>query len=225
MTNSPFKYEEKEGDYYSNVRQDLLTLLPKNSQNLKVLEIGAGYGATLSFLKKQGIASEVVGVDIPENEGTLGFDNIDEFFYADAEKLDLSNYKGHFDYIILADVLEHLVHPDEVLQSMKELLNKDGKILVSMPNFRTKQAFYKVFIKGDFSYEESGLFDYTHLRFFCKKNIRTLIEDNGYEVESMISSLKAYKGKSLSKIVNLLTFRIFEEFFSVQYLVRAKPKT
>ena len=224
MTNSPFKYEEKEGDYYSNVRHDLLTLLPTDSKNRRFLEIGAGYGATLSFLKKQGIASEVVGVDIPENEGTLGFDNIDEFFYADAEKLDLSKYKGHFDYIILADVLEHLVHPDEVLKSMKELLNKDGQILVSMPNFRTKQAFFKVFIKGDFSYEESGLFDYTHLRFFCKKNIRALIEDNGYEVESMISSLKAYKGKSLSKIVNLLTFRIFEEFFSVQYLVRAKPK-
>ncbi len=224
MTNSPFKYEEKEGDYYSNVRQDLLTLLPKNSQNLKILEIGAGYGATLFFLKKEGIASEVVGVDIPENEGTLAFDNIDEFFYVDAEKLDLGKYKGHFDYIILADVLEHLVHPDEVLQTMKELLCKEGKILVSMPNFRTKQAFFKVFIKGDFSYEESGLFDYTHLRFFCKKNIRALIEDNGYEVESMVSSLKTYKGRSISKIVNLLTFRIFEEFLSVQYLVRAKPK-
>ena len=146
MTNSPFKYEEKQEDYYSNVRYDLLTLLPKDSKNLKFLEIGAGYGATLSFLKKEGIASEVVGVDIPENEGTSPFNNIDAFFYADAEKLDLSKYEGHFDCIIFADVLEHLVYPKEVLAKLKSLLKEDGFILVSIPNVRHKKALYKLFI-------------------------------------------------------------------------------
>ena len=222
MTNSPFKYEEKQEDYYSNVRHDLLTLLPENSKNLKILEIGAGYGATLSFLKKEGIASEVVGVDIPENEGTLPFDNIDAFFYADAEKLNLSKYEGHFDCIIFADVLEHLVYPKEVLAKLKSLLKKEGFILVSVPNVRHKKALYKIFIKGNFTYEEQGLFDYTHLRFFCKKDIKELVSTGGYTIERMVSSLKTYDKPSGSKIFNAITFGIFEEFLSVQYLVKAK---
>lgn len=222
MANSPFKYEEKQEDYYSNVRHDLLTLLPKDAKNLRILEIGAGYGATLSFLKKEGIASEVVGVDIPENEGTLPFDNIDAFFYADAEKLDLSEYKGHFDCIIFADVLEHLVYPKELLEQMKSLLNEDGFILLSIPNVRHKKALYKIFIKGNFTYEEHGLFDYTHLRFFCKKDMKELVSGGGYTIEQMVSSLKTYNKPSGSKIFNAITFRIFEEFLSVQYLVKAK---
>lgn len=222
MANRPFKYEEKQEDYYSNVRHDLLTLLPKDSKNLKILEIGAGYGATLSFLKKQGIASEVVAVDIPENEGTSPFDNIDAFFYADAEKLDLSKYEEHFDCIIFADVLEHLVYPKEVLDQMKSLLHEDGYILVSVPNVRHKKALYKIFIKGNFAYEEHGLFDYTHLRFFCKKDIKELVSDGGYTIERIVSSLKTYNKPSGSKIFNAITLGIFEEFLSVQYLVKAK---
>ena len=216
------RYEEKDNTYYSNIRLDLLSLLPKDSSNLKVLEVGAGTGATLSYLKEQKIAAEVVGVDIPESKVNSIPSTIDKFIYGDAESLDLSEYDNYFDCIIFADVLEHLVHPKELLIKLKTLLKDEGCILISIPNIRHKKALYKIFIKGNFSYEESGLFDYTHLRFFCKKNIKQLVSDGGYEIEQMVSSLKTYNKPSSSKILNTITFRIFEEFLSVQYLVKAK---
>mgnify|MGYP006076941207 FL=1 len=215
-------YEDKEQEYYKNVRLDLLSLLPSSSKGLKVLEIGAGYGATLSYLKEKNIAEEVVGIDIPSNKGTSPFKNIDKFFYEDIEKLELKEYFGYFDYIILADVLEHLIHPSEVLKKIQALLKDEGEVLISIPNIRHRKAIYKIFIKGDFAYEESGLFDYTHLRFFCKKNIRELVDQNGFKTNQMVSSLKIYKKSSASKLLNTLTFGLFEEFLTVQYLLKAK---
>jgi 2-polyprenyl-3-methyl-5-hydroxy-6-metoxy-1,4-benzoquinol methylase len=196
--------------------------LTPSSKGLKVLEIGAGYGATLSYLKEKNIAEEVVGVDIPSNKGTSPFKNIDQFFYEDIEKFEFKQYEGYFDYIILADVLEHLIHPREVLEKMQHLLKDEGEVLISIPNIRHWKGVSKVFLKGDFTYEESGLFDYTHLRFFCKKNIKELVEKSGFQISKIVSSIKIYKKRSPSKILNAITFGIFEEFLSVQYLVSAK---
>ncbi|MBL4605962.1 MAG: methyltransferase domain-containing protein [Flavobacteriaceae bacterium] len=217
-------YNNKEDSYYNNVRLDVLSLLPVSSKELVVLEIGAGHGATLSFLKNEKIAKEVIGLDIPSNKGTCLFKNIDRFIYEDVENFDLKEYNTYFDYIILADVLEHLVNPDDVLKKLKPLLKEKGELLISIPNFRHKRALYKVFLKGDFSYEASGIFDYTHLRFYCKKNIKELVVNNGFKIDQMVSSLKTYKKLSPSKILNAVTFGVFEEFLTVQYLVRTKPK-
>ena len=216
------KYEDKNESYYTNVRLDLLSLLPENYHGIKVLEIGAGSGSTLAYLKANKIATEVIGLDIPESKRNVNSDLVDKFIYGDIEKLNLEEYEDYFDCILLADVLEHLVDPDKVLKKAKRLLKEDGIILVSMPNIRHFKAFIKIFIKGNFSYEESGTFDYTHLRFFCKGDIQKLIYKGGFDIEKIVSSIKIYKGKSMSKLINKLTFGIFEEFFSVQYLLIAR---
>ena len=58
-------YEDKNVKYYTNIRFDLIKLLPKNSR-AKVLELGAGGGDTLIELKKQNLAAEVVGIELME---------------------------------------------------------------------------------------------------------------------------------------------------------------
>jgi len=211
-------YDKKGADYYSNIRLDLINLIDKKSQNLKVLEIGAAYGETLFYLKQNGIASEVVGVDIFEDaKNKQNYKPLDQFIFGDIEKIDLPEYFQHFDLILLADVLEHLFEPKSVLETLKKYLKEDGKIIISMPNIRYYSALYKIVFKGDFKYEESGIFDYTHVRFYCRKNIQELLETAGYKVLKQESSIINYQGKSIAKLINLITFGIFEEFFSTQY--------
>jgi 2-polyprenyl-3-methyl-5-hydroxy-6-metoxy-1,4-benzoquinol methylase len=211
-------YDKKGADYYSNVRLDLINLIDKQTQNLKVLEIGAGYGETLFYLKKNKIAAEVVGVDLFEDKNNKqNYKPLDNFIFGNIEEIDLPQYENYFDLILLPDVLEHLFEPKMVLNKIKEYLNTNGKIIVSMPNFRHYSALIKIFIKGDFRYEESGIFDYTHLRFYCRKNIQELLESSGYKILKEESSIKNYKGKSIAKIINSLTFGLLEEFFSLQY--------
>jgi 2-polyprenyl-3-methyl-5-hydroxy-6-metoxy-1,4-benzoquinol methylase len=211
-------YEEKDKGYYSNVRLDLINLINRDNSKLKVLEIGAAYGETLFYLKENKIASEVVGVDLFEDvKNKQNYKNIDRFIFGNIEQIDLVEYYDYFDIILLPDVLEHLLEPKPVLNKIKKYLKKDGKIIVSMPNIRHYSALIKIFIKGDFRYEESGIFDYTHMRFYCRKNIKELIETSGYKVINQQSSIKNYSGKSVAKIINMITFSLFEEFFSYQY--------
>lgn len=211
-------YNEKAPDYFSNIRKDLINLINPNSKDLKILEIGAAYGETLYYLKESGIASEAVGVDIFEDvKNKQNYKSIDRFIFGDIEKIELSEYIQNFDLILLPDVLEHLFEPKSVLEKLKTYLKEDGQIILSMPNIRHYSAIYKIVFKGDFRYEESGIFDYTHVRFYCRKNIQELLETSGYKVLKQESSIKNFKGKSVAKLINLITFGIFEEFFSYQY--------
>ena len=216
-------YYEKSTTYFSNIRLELINLIEAEQKGLNILEVGAAYGETLHYLKNNGVASYAVGIDIFEDKSNKqNYKEIDQFIFGNIEEIELSEFHKQFDIILLPDVLEHLIEPNAVLNKLKKCLNQNGKIIVSMPNIRHYSALNKIFIKGDFSYEESGIFDYTHMRFYCKKNIKALLESSGYTVIKQESSIDNYKGKSFSKILNLVTFRVFEEFFSYQYFFVAK---
>ena len=104
-------YGEKEAVYFTDPRRDLIRLIPSRSAN-KILEIGAGGGDTLIEIKKQNLATEVVGVDLMEIPDSKQSDpGIDNFIICDVEEADLRLPTSYFDVIILGDVLEHLVDP------------------------------------------------------------------------------------------------------------------
>lgn len=211
-------YENKETDYYSNVRLDVISLLEKNKKYQKALEIGAAYGETLFYLKKNEVIVEAIGVDIFEDKKNKErYKQIDKYIFENIENTNLTQYSNYFDLIILADVLEHLIEPNKVLEKVYNYSTQDVSILVSIPNIRHYSAFYKIFVKGDFKYEESGIFDYTHFRFYCKKNMIQLFETNNFKIEKIKGSINVYKGKSVTKLFNYLTFNLFESFFSKQY--------
>lgn len=211
-------YQDKASDYYAGIRHDLIRLIDPNAKHLRVLEIGAGYGTTLYFLKENDIADEAVGVDIFEDKAnTNNYKPIDRFIFGDITGVDLPEYQNYFDLILLADVLEHITEPKPVLQRLQTYLKDKGKIIVSMPNIRHYSAIKKIVFQGDFRYEESGIFDYTHFRFYCRKNIAELLVQSNLKILKEESSIKNYKGKSFAKLLNRMTFRLFEEFFSYQY--------
>lgn len=211
----------KNESYYSNIRLDLVNLITKND-NFKVLEIGAGYGETLTYLKESRNAKEVIGVDLNFDKSKEKFYNqTDKFIFGDIEKISLDNYNNYFDVIILADILEHLKNPNDILEKLKQNLKKDGEIIASIPNIRNLNALYKIFIKGSFLYEDEGLFDNTHLRFYCKKDMITLFNESGFKVSFIESALKNYRQKSIKKTINRITFGLFEEFLTTQYFIRA----
>ena len=187
----------KKDSYYSNVRIDLVSLITKK-EGFKVLEIGAGYGETLRYLKESKGAKEAIGVDLNYDESKKdAYIQIDNFIFGDIEELSLDEYSNYFDVIILADVLEHLKEPEKVLKKLKKNLKKDGEIISSIPNIRTLHALNKIFIKGSFAYESEGLFDNTHYRFYCKKDMIALFNASRFKVSHIESALKKYNQKSI----------------------------
>jgi len=215
-------YENKDSSYYSNIRLDLVNLIDKNKTSLKVLEIGAAYGETLYFLKEKGIAIEAIGIELYEDKNNKKrYKNIDRFIFGNINEIDLPEFEGYFDLILLPDVLEHIFDPKVTLKKVHKYLKNEGEIIVSMPNIRHYSAFVYIFAKGDFKYEDSGIFDYTHVKFYCKKNMKELLETTNFKILKTESSIKNFKGKSLTKVINNITFGVFEEFFSTQYFFRS----
>jgi 2-polyprenyl-3-methyl-5-hydroxy-6-metoxy-1,4-benzoquinol methylase len=216
-------YENKLDGYYSNIRLDLIRLIKNPNKNLKILEIGAAYGETLYYIKNSGVASEVVGVDLFKDEQhPERYKQLDNFIFGDIQSLNMEKYYNYFDIILLPDVLEHIIEPLPVLEKVKQMVKQEGEIIISVPNIRHFSAFVKIFIKGNFEYQDSGIFDFTHMRFYCKSDLIRLVEKANYKVQLVEGSIKNYDKNSITKILNRLTFGLFEEFFSIQYFVKVK---
>ncbi len=187
-------YNNKPGDYYSNVRTEMLKYLP--SEATKIIDVGCGNGAFGKVLKEKG-NTEVWGIELMPDEAAQADKSLHKVFAGPVEenldKLPLE----YFDVAYFNDVLEHLADHYEVLKKIKSNLKPGGVVISSIPNIRYHNALIKLLIKKDWEYEEFGVMDHTHLRFFTGKSIRRMYEDLGYEIVihegiNKSRSLKAY---------------------------------
>jgi len=209
-------YLEKEKKYFSNIRRDIISFIGVE-KDLNILEIGAGTGATLLELKSSGVAKKIMGFDIVDvNEYKEYFDS---FIIGNVEHDTIPFELIFFDSIILADVLEHLVEPQKTIQELIPYLKKGGHFYISLPNVRNYEVFYKIFIKGSFEYTDEGIFDKTHIRFFCKRDMLNLIQSfSELKLQKIESNLKHIS--SIKSTFNKVTFGIFEQFLSTQYFIK-----
>ena len=97
----------------------------------------------------------------------------------------------------------------------------NGVVIASIPNFLYYENLRTVIFDADFKYEDSGILDKTHLRFFTKKNIIDLFQQNSFDITLISSKFDEDKGKKyfLSKI-----FKSLHKFFVTQYYVIAKKR-
>ncbi len=209
--------QEKNMGYFSNVRHDIIKLIPYN-QNNKILEVGCGEGNTLLTLKSMKKASYIAGIDIIDLNQK---EKLDKFICGDIEKRvsSLPFPETFFDIIICADILEHLVNPWKVVKELKKYLKLGGYFIASIPNIREIKTMTTIFLKGDFKYSDAGILDKTHLRFFCKKNMEKLFLEAGYKIDKITHNLSPKRN-----LVNKLTLGFWEEFFVMQYLIVARKE-
>ncbi|MBV5272916.1 MAG: class I SAM-dependent methyltransferase [Lamprocystis purpurea] len=210
--------DAQQDHYYNNVRRDLIALI--SGRGLVVLEIGSAEGATLAALKQLGIAQHATGVDIRSLPGQgQHHRHIDELIIGDIEQVAPTLPEYRYDLIICGDILEHLIDPWSTLGHLSRCLKPDGSIIASIPNICYIGALKKIVINRDFRYEDQGIFDRTHLRFFCKRNIITLFKQAGFKIVAINSTVD---GRNRSKwLFNTLTFGLFYEYLVKQFFVTA----
>ena len=89
-------------------------------------------------------------------------------------------YRGrYFDRIVLADVLEHLSDPADVLRSCSAFLKPDGSVLISVPNFAHNDILLQLY-RDDLPVWETGIMDYTHMTLFTRQGILGMLKDCGF---------------------------------------------
>ena len=215
-------YAEKADYYYRFTRTDLLDLLPKNKVFENVLEIGASGGYTLLYLKAKGIAKKVHAVELFELPGTEQDNSaIDTFTIGNIEQMGIAAFAPEsFDLVICGDVLEHLADPWSVRDKIVQWLKPGGYLLASIPNIREYKTVLKILLRGTFTYEEGGVMDKTHLRFFTKKNITDLLTTPRLSLKKITTNLAypVWNTRQRAKINNI-SFKLFEDFLAKQYFV------
>lgn len=206
-------YENKHAGYFQGDRPDVVALIPENASN-SILELGCGEGHTLVNARSQGRAGEIIGIDIipvcPAHA------RLDRYLQGDVDTLEIPYPNGYFDVIVCADVLEHLVNPWQVVKKLSMLLKPGGCMIVSLPNVRNYSLFVSVYLKGSFAYQQEGLLDRGHLRFFCKRDIRQLFEEAQLSVERFHFNLAKVR-----KAAWIVSCGLLEEILVKQYLVVA----
>ena len=212
-------YENKPSGYYDNVRKEMLKYLPENSK--KILDVGCGNGAFASLLKQKNNA-EVWGIELMEKEAIIAQEIVDKVFIGNCEKHINDLPDNYFDAIYFNDVLEHLADPYSVLEDLKCKLAPNGVIISSIPNVRFFRTFSKVVFLKDWKYDDFGIMDKTHLRFFTNKSIKRMYEELGYEI---IIHEGINKSRSLKPILfNFLTLFSQMDIRILQYATVARVK-
>lgn len=213
-TLKPFKYSS----HYQII--DLV------DSNKKVLDIACASGYLASFLKDKGCTVDGIDNDIAYiNEAKK---------YCNAKVLDINKEKieGNYDVIILGDILEHLPEPDKILSSLKDNLNANGYIIISLPNIVNIYARLKILF-GNFDYADKGIFDKTHLKFFTRKTLKEMIDTTGYKIETLgYTPIPVYIAfsKAPKWIVDPIYYMfylgtcIWPTLFAYQFVTKIKPK-
>ncbi len=225
-------FKEKWGfdiNYYSYARYEIIKLIEdEKDKPIKVLEIGCGCGATLFSIEYQWPNSEVKGIELIENVVRIGANNCD-IIQGDIETMNIPYEKGFFDYVILGDVLEHLYSPDKVLEKIRPYMKKDASLIVSVPNIMNKSVIMSL-LKGEFHYEDAGILDRTHIKFFTIKTIIELLEKCGFKTDfvGMVSNAQVgvnisnEEEKEFQNAVNCISGAAhYQQFEAYQYILRA----
>ena len=169
-------------EYGDNPRTELIDLIKEAPE--QIFEIGCGSGATGIAIKQKFPDVKYIGLDSDKEATDIARTRLDRVIVSDIERVHLDSFglkKECFDLIICADILEHLYDPWKILFDLRDYLTPDGKILASIPNVQYINHIIN-FLHGNWKYDDNGLLDVTHIRFFTLNEIAKMFTGTGYNI-------------------------------------------
>lgn len=176
-----FKYEFDEA-FFKQHKQTQYVL--KNVQpESRVCEFGCHSGLLSKFLIEQGC--QVTGFDVDENAINKAKERHVNAYYADLNCTSVweNIIEGKtFDSVLFLHILEHLYSPLEVLKKSTKYLNKNGTIIIALPNICNAKNRFEIGLRGIFEYKDLGVMDSTHIRFFSYDSALKMISQASLKV-------------------------------------------
>jgi SAM-dependent methyltransferase len=156
----------------------ILRFLANAAKPSRILDIGAADGYLGEILKREG--HHLVGLESDAGLAEEAQSHYELLHHADAESFDFP-YRGEFDYVLLADVLEHLRDPAAVLRRVLPCLNEHGEVIISLPNVAHLSVRLSL-LCGRFDYGDRGILDRGHLRFFTLAGIKQMMGETACRI-------------------------------------------
>jgi len=169
----------KDYNYYSRNRVEMLKYLPKYFNN--ILEIGCGQGEFGKLVKRK-YSTKYTGIELDNDAAVVAQKYLDLVLVGDVFEQLLFLPDNAYDLLICNDIIEHLYAPEILLQAIKVKMKQNATLVCSIPNVRVLGNLIHLLFKKDFQYSTDGIRDKTHLRFYTKKSIMRLLQNNGFSI-------------------------------------------
>ncbi len=175
-------YRDKGDIYFEYARAEMLDFVPEASES--ILEVGCG-SAGFALLLKSRRPVHITGVEAFPAAASLARARVDRLIELPIENALPLLQGSKFDCIVVNDVLEHLVDPWAVLRQLGALLTPTGVVVASLPNVRYLPVFKDYVFRGEWRYQQDGVLDRTHLRFFTRSGMQELFATAGFRTDRM----------------------------------------
>jgi glycosyltransferase involved in cell wall biosynthesis len=193
-------------------------VIPRNS---RVLDLGCG--TSLALLLKGEKSCHVTGL----NKFPLHDESFDDFYHRDLNDGLAGIPVESNDYVLLLDVIEHFVSPEDFLDDLRSKMPQ-GEVIISTGNVAFLVTRLMLMI-GQFNYGRRGILDLTHTRLFTFSSLSRLLEQSGFvilEKRAMPAPFPLALGNGgwsrfLLKL-NSLLIKLSPSLFGYQVVVRAK---
>lgn len=225
---SAFRYQYEIDPQSDSTAARILKLV---GQNKKVLELGCAAGSMTRALTNLNHCV-VTGIEIDAESAEQARPFCQHLIIANLESLDWEKTfeTEKYDVIIAADVLEHLMHPEACLAKLQKLLMPEGYFVLSLPNVG-HNGVIAALLNQTFPYKKTGILDETHLRFFSKQDIESLLSQAGFLIETCEAVKARTEGSEFVRYwLNLpekqrQLIDLHYEGDVYQYVIRAYPAT
>jgi SAM-dependent methyltransferase len=205
-----------------------LNALDHEIKPVKILDVGTASG----YLGKiwRGRGHYLAGIEYDPATAETAKKYYDSFQVADIETFDFP-YPREFDYIVFADVLEHLRDPAAVLRRCIPTLKESGKIIISVPNVANWLIRLSLLL-GKFDYMDRGILDRTHLRFFALRSLKQLMNEVSCDVLDVIPTplpiqiVLPFTGNKFFRLLHEAHFALtycWKTIFAYQFVITAAP--
>jgi hypothetical protein len=169
-------YETKDEEFSSH--QFIAEWIRYLPSGLTGLDIGAATGIFGSLVKDSGLIID--GIEPVLSWAELAAPFYRHMFTESIETIAMEKISG-YDFIILGDILEHLPDPQRILSRLINLQPESCVYLISVPNIANIWIRINLLL-GRFDYQERGILDKTHLRFFTSKTFFSMLDSVGLDV-------------------------------------------
>lgn len=201
---------------YTVPNTKVLSLIPDIGS---VLDVGCYTGSLGKAIKLKDRARLVYGIEIDPDAAKIARKHYDKVVVADLDLLKKTPFGNkRFDCVIMADILEHLKHPEKKLLLIKRMIKRNGILIISVPNFVFILNRLAI-LAGVIRQVDSGIMDKSHLRLINKKIITKMVKDAGYRIEKIEGY---FQTRPIFRFLGVLA-RLYPTIFAYQYVLIVKP--
>ena len=185
--------------YYAERRPEVGRFIP--THYTRVLEVGCARG---EFRQNLAQNVEVWGIEPVPEAAAVARTRLNHVLNGTFEQVHGQLPENAFDLVICNDVIEHMADDAGFLRAIQRHMKPGGHIVGSIPNMRYWRVFRRLLFHREWNYEDEGVLDRTHLRFYTVKSFPRLLRANGFDV----INFKGINGMRLRRRIPICLFSL-----------------